>query len=338
MSQHFSFCDLLYASSARRIVPPSFLMSQLLASFLICFHPSPGTASLVIRVEDHVLHPDTAGQMVTVNVSGGNLISGLNLFAQVGDGGPELADLPDPLPPGTDGPSIQTVNFKSGTVFSGLTDTATDLGSLPQVAIWSLALTGKTSAVPAEGILVRLQIDTTGFEAGSWDLALSDVLPDVGPFETNFAGVPADEILHGVLFVGDVPGDMNFDGTVDFDDIDFFVLGLVDSKTYVSSFGVSPVLRGDVDGDAVIDFDDISAFVAQLVGNAMAVPEPPAGILLTTAAFVVLAISVRSTIAASRARTARKIWPYQPDAGRPAEIHEGGGESNAIFTSPRPPR
>ncbi len=318
----FFTCGLLDALHLTRLVPPRLVVGQLLASFVICGCPSLGTASLVIRVEDHVLHPDTAGQIVDVSVSGGNLISGLNLFAQIGDGGPELADLPDPLPPGTDGPSFQSVDFKSTTVFAGLTDTATDLGSLPQVAIWSLALTGNTPAVPAAGILVRLQVDTTGFEAGSWDLALANVLPDLGPFDTNFAGVAADEILNGTLSVDDVPGDMNFDGTVDFDDIDSFVLGLVDSETYVSTFGVSPVLRGDADRNGAIDFDDIPGFVAQLVGNTLAVPEPPVGVILAAAAAVVLGLAVRPTFAVRDAAPNAKVsGSSTTGAERPSEIH-----------------
>ncbi|MFV2068554.1 MAG: PEP-CTERM sorting domain-containing protein [Pirellulales bacterium] len=252
------------------------------------------TRAATITVGDHFLEPNMAGQRITISVAGGDVISGLNLFAQVGDGGPELALLPNPLPPGTDGPAIATVDFFNGTVFAGLPDQPTDLGSIPQVAIWSMALTGPMREVSADGTLVRLTIDTTGFLAGSWDLLLANVLPDLGPFDTNFAGAEADVIDSGTISLGTLVGDVDFNGKVDFDDISSFATGLSDPVAYTSQFGVSPLLRGDTNADQQFDFDDIADFVQILSGNGTVaatstVPEPATAWLLMsgvlTAAF-----------------------------------------------------
>jgi hypothetical protein len=78
-------------------------------------------------------------------------------------------------------------------------------------------------------------------------------------------------------FFNPIPGDMDFDTDVDFDDIDDFVLGLNDAVGYESIFGLPPSFHGDTDGDGDQDFDDISGFVDILTGgsgSASVVPEP----------------------------------------------------------------
>jgi hypothetical protein len=75
-----------------------------------------------------------------------------------------------------------------------------------------------------------------------------------------------------------VPGDMDGDGDVDFDDIDAFTLGLSDSSAYLAAYGLPASVRGDMDGDGDQDFDDIAGFVISLGGelgrNPLAAPEP----------------------------------------------------------------
>jgi hypothetical protein len=85
-----------------------------------------------------------------------------------------------------------------------------------------------------------------------------------------------DVYIRSLRIVG--RGDMDFDGDVDFDDIDDFVLGLNNPDLYESIFGVPPSVKGDTtDGDGDQDFDDIPGFVALLAGaQATAVPEPSA--------------------------------------------------------------
>lgn len=63
-----------------------------------------------------------------------------------------------------------------------------------------------------------------------------------------------------------VTGDMNWDGVVDFNDIDPFVLALSDPDGYLAQFGYAPIYSGDVNRDESFDFNDIDPFVALLTG------------------------------------------------------------------------
>ena len=80
-------------------------------------------------------------------------------------------------------------------------------------------------------------------------------------------------------------GDMDADGSIDFQDLLWFVTALEDEGAYIREFGVLPVVRGDVNGDAVFNLSDVEPFAA-LVGVPAgavfaAVPEPAAlGVLL----------------------------------------------------------
>jgi len=81
------------------------------------------------------------------------------------------------------------------------------------------------------------------------------------------------------LFYPGPPGDMDFDGDVDFDDIGDFVLGLNNPALYESTHSVPPEYRGDIDGDGDADFDDIQPFVNILTnpgqsGSGKMIPEP----------------------------------------------------------------
>ncbi len=152
-----------------------------------------------IEVGDHVLQANTPGQTIDVLVTGGHTVAGVDLFVQVGDGGPELTQLG--LPAGTDGPAITGVDLKQGAIFAAVPDNATDLSSLPQVANWSISVT-EGGDVRANGKLATLTFDTTGLFAGRWDLRLAELLPahPFGPFNTGFAGIPA-YVVNGTVSV-----------------------------------------------------------------------------------------------------------------------------------------
>ena len=143
-----------------------------------------------IDVGRYVLQANTPNQRIDIWVSGGQIVSGLDFYAQVGDGGPERTTLG--LPAGQDGPSISHVELKQDTIFATVPDAATDLGSLPQIANWSLSLTAG-GGVPASGLLATLVLDTTNFFEGQWDLSLTGILPDhpLGPLNTRFANMLA---------------------------------------------------------------------------------------------------------------------------------------------------
>lgn len=71
-----------------------------------------------------------------------------------------------------------------------------------------------------------------------------------------------------------INGDMDCDGDVDFDDIEFFVLGLTNPTAYETAMGLSAAMKGDIDDNGKLDFDDIPGFVNLLRQSLHAVPEP----------------------------------------------------------------
>ena len=61
---------------------------------------------------------------------------------------------------------------------------------------------------------------------------------------------------------------MDFDGKVDFNDINDFVQALNNPADYENTHGGPPELKGDFDGDGDNDFDDIAGFVALFTSGA----------------------------------------------------------------------
>ena len=127
---------------------------------------------------NYELLPDTAGQWIEILVSGGAQVDGCNFNAQIGDGGPP-------------GPVITSVDLEGSaanpTIFFGNSEPQNDLGSIPHLATWSIITNSGT--IFADGVLARLEIDTTGFVGDqTWPLALGATLN--GP--TDFAGISAD--------------------------------------------------------------------------------------------------------------------------------------------------
>jgi sugar lactone lactonase YvrE len=62
-----------------------------------------------------------------------------------------------------------------------------------------------------------------------------------------------------------LPGDLNCDDFVDFDDINPFVTALVNQAGYEARYPGCRWLNGDIDGNGAVDFDDINPFVKCLV-------------------------------------------------------------------------
>jgi len=62
-------------------------------------------------------------------------------------------------------------------------------------------------------------------------------------------------------------GDLNFDGAVDFGDINPFVLYLSDFASWQALYPDCPLANGDINGDGSVDFADINPFVALLTGG-----------------------------------------------------------------------
>jgi len=61
-------------------------------------------------------------------------------------------------------------------------------------------------------------------------------------------------------------GDLNCDGTVDFGDINPFILALSNPVQYAATFPDCDIMNGDINGDGSVDFGDINPFVQLLTG------------------------------------------------------------------------
>ena len=62
-------------------------------------------------------------------------------------------------------------------------------------------------------------------------------------------------------------GDLNCDGSVNFRDINPFVLRLSNPTEYFNTYPTCPDANGDIDGDGSVNFRDINPFVALLSGG-----------------------------------------------------------------------
>ena len=162
------------------------------------------------------LAPNQANQVVDLYVTGdagGTAVGGINFDASTGGGGTSEG--------GTVAPMITAVNLKpSGGLFSGISDTQMDDGSIPQAAFYSLAYTsggpGATITIPdVSTLLAQVTFDTTGLDSGSYEFALSDVLPDSGgTYSTDFAGTPASITNGEIIIVVPEPASVGILGMV----------------------------------------------------------------------------------------------------------------------------
>jgi hypothetical protein len=66
---------------------------------------------------------------------------------------------------------------------------------------------------------------------------------------------------------GGLRGDMNCDGSVDFDDIDAFVTALISREEYESQYPACDWLNGDINQDGSVDFNDIDGFVECIIDS-----------------------------------------------------------------------
>ena len=133
----------------------------------------------------HRLAPNTPNQLVSIFVTGGDEIAGVNFAAQVEDGFPDV--------PGSviNGPDITGVDLEGAvtpTIFTGNNTVAQNPGSAPQAAFRSM--TTQTGTVIGKGLFVTLTIDTTGLQEGDYQLKLGDTV--VGP--TRFLDAEANTL------------------------------------------------------------------------------------------------------------------------------------------------
>lgn len=263
----------------------SHLTAIAIATLMVSAIAASTANSATINVGDHLLIPNRAGQTITIMVSGGEQVSGLDFCAQIGDGGPEL-DVLD-LPAGTDGPAFAAVDLKTGTIFNGVSSAQTDNGSIPQVVFYSIVIGENDNPVAAAGKLATLTIDTTGFSSGNWDLLLKNVLGD--PYNsTNFPGF-STSITNGSISIA-AAGDSNRDGLVNTAD------AIRLAANWLSDDNVDWA-EGDFNADGRVDDADAAIMAANWSGPksdaAQSVPEPPVVALLGLIAVLVCLYSSR---------------------------------------------
>ena len=175
--------------------------AALLAACATAAHAAP-----TINVGSVTLTPNTAGQVVSLYVTGdvgGNKVQGLNFDVSTGGGGVQFG--------GTLAPAITSVNLKpAGGLFAGIGDGQQNAGSSTQANFSTLAYlsggSGATITIPAaRTLLAQVTVSTVGFATGTYAFSLANVLPNGGgTYGTDFAGVPA-AITNGTLTIGTVP-------------------------------------------------------------------------------------------------------------------------------------
>jgi len=167
-------------------------------------------------------------------------------------------------------PSVQVLTPQAGQMFPGgsivpIAWSATDDEALRSFDVQVSYDSGRTWHVAVSG----LPATTTTYE---WILPASAGIPDVRVriiardlrFQSSSATSDAFAIVPGT---GAAPGDLNCDDSVDFGDINPFVLRLSNPAAYQAAYPNCPDANGDINGDGSVDFGDINPFVALLTGG-----------------------------------------------------------------------
>jgi hypothetical protein len=90
---------------------------------------------------------------------------------------------------------------------------------------------------------------------------LQFVASDTGGPSTVEAAIDAVRVRDFACVPNDTPGDMDCDGSINFLDIDPFVLALFDPAAYAAGYPACRLLNADVSGDGLVNFLDIDPFV-----------------------------------------------------------------------------
>ncbi len=122
------------------------------------------------------LSANTANQVISIYVTGGEAIAGEDFFAQIGDGGAFLGGV-------NSKPSFTNVDVIAGSVFAGNNNGAfgdpNGVGppgsNAAHPLIWLDGTTTVSGTTPASGLLATLTLDTTGLSSGTFPLVLTGV-------------------------------------------------------------------------------------------------------------------------------------------------------------------
>jgi hypothetical protein len=139
-------------------------------------------ATPIVTVGNYQLQPNTSNQLITLNVTGADAVTGFNLRAAIGDGSGAAAE-----------PKFSAISFVSGTIWDAHPSTTTGgpITGLTQDAQASVVFNTSGDSVPATGAFVKLFIDTTGFTTGTYNLSLTGT--EIGS-PSRFIGTSGSEI------------------------------------------------------------------------------------------------------------------------------------------------
>jgi hypothetical protein len=167
-------------------------VGSLAALIVTCVAAGAASAAPIITVGSHDLQENSPGQTVQLYVTGLEQVTSFNLRAQIGDG---MGANPEPI--------FQAISFGGGmwdtyanTVMGG------PVSGAEQFAQATVAFNTSVS-VPADGLLLTLTIDTTGFFDGdSFDLLLkSTQIGADSDFVQIGGGTLAPDITNGTINV-----------------------------------------------------------------------------------------------------------------------------------------
>jgi hypothetical protein len=257
----------------------------------------PFARAASVTIGNHVLLPNTANQVVSIWVSGGEQVAGEDFFAQIGDGGTFIGG-------SNTKPAFTNVDVINGTIFAANNNgpfgdpNGTPPGSnAAHPLIWVDGTTTANGTVVAGGLLATLTLDTTGIISGTFPLVLTDVANSLGPFDTTLRDANGEliplSISNGSLIVAVPPaGDYNRNGVVDAADYTVWRNSLGQSAANLPADGTGP--SGTPDGVInELDYNYWKSDFGQSVSNGSSsialVPEPAtlALVLAGTMAFLI---------------------------------------------------
>lgn len=151
-------------------------------------------AGLVINLGNISIPSGTATYNVDVMITGGNAVTDMVAYFQIGDGGPLFG--------GTSGPKITSIDL-TGSIWSTAAGgfSRTDNITYPtQFQEMNVSLSTVGQSVTGNGKLCRLVLDTAGF-SGTYALKMTTTLGGSTEFRSG-ATVVASSIANGNLLIG----------------------------------------------------------------------------------------------------------------------------------------
>ncbi len=186
------------------------ILSTTIAAISLILMVATGRTDVTISLGTVNVAGGSTSVSVPIYVTGGDAITDMTAYFQIGDGGILFG--------GTAGPKITSINFAGsiwGSAPGGFSwsatftdpdgDPATVNGTPTQLEELFVSLDVPGQTVNATGLLCTLVIDTTGFATGSFAFAMKDVYPPDNTTSTEFSNggtVVGTDITNGTLAIG----------------------------------------------------------------------------------------------------------------------------------------